>query len=74
MKRLLGVTEMRKLLESADDVYEIVDTINQRAVTYAFKVTMGVIEREANITSKKLSDRIKVTKKLKTKSNTFIKI
>ena len=74
MKRLLGVKEMRTLLESGADIYEIVDTINQKAVTYAFKVTMGVIEREANTTARKLRSRVEVTKKLKTKSNTFIKL
>lgn len=74
MKRLLGVKEMRTLLESGADIYEIVDTINQKAATYAFKVTMGVIERESNITARKLRSRVEVTKKLKTKSNTFIKL
>ena len=74
MKRLLGVMEMRKLLESGADIYEIVDTINQKAATYAFKVTMGIVEKEANTVARKLRHRVEVTKKIKSKSNTFIKI
>jgi hypothetical protein len=74
MKRLLGVMEMRKLLESGADIYEIVDTINQKAAVYAFKVTMGVVEKEANTAARKLRHRVEVTKKIKSKSNTFIKI
>ena len=74
MKRLIGVKEMRDLLASGADVYDIVDTINQKAATYAFKVTMGIIEKEANTTNRKLKSRIEVTKKLKSKSDTFIKL
>ena len=74
MKRLLGVIEMRKLLESGADVYEIVDTINQKAQIYAFDVTMGAIQKEANTAARKLLNRLDVTRKLKNKSNKFIKI
>jgi hypothetical protein len=74
MRRLLGVKEMRDLLAYSDDIYEIVDKINQKATTYAFEVTMAVIQKEANVTARKLKTRVEVTKKLKNKSNTFIKI
>lgn len=65
---------MRDLLQSGADIYEIVDTINQKASLYAFEVTMGVIQKEANTTARKLRYRVEVTKKLKNKSSTFIKI
>tara|TARA_R110000737_G_C14459717_1_gene464698 strand:+ start:295 stop:519 length:225 start_codon:yes stop_codon:yes gene_type:complete len=74
MKRLLGVKEMRDLLHSEADIYDIVDIINRKAMTYAFKATMGVIEKEANAASRKLKQRIEVTKKLKRPAKTFIKI
>ena len=74
MKRLLGVMEMRKLLESGADIYEIVDTINQKAATYAFEVTMNAIQKDADATARKLRNRVKVTRKMKSKSNKFIKI
>tara|TARA_R110000796_G_scaffold6811_2_gene23947 strand:+ start:1552 stop:1776 length:225 start_codon:yes stop_codon:yes gene_type:complete len=74
MKRLLGVKEMRNLLAHSDDVYEIVDKINQKATTYAFEATMEVIQKEANAAARKLKQRVEVTKKLKKKSTTFIKI
>ena len=74
MKRLIGVKDMRALLQSGADVYEIVDTINQRAALYAFDVTMDAIKKEANATARKLRNRVDVTKKLRNKSNTFIKL
>ena len=74
MKRLIGVKEMRDLLASGADIYDIVDIINQKAATYAFKVTMGIIEKEANTANRKLKSRIEVTKKLRSKLNTFIKV
>jgi len=74
MKRLLGVREMRDLLAYSNDVYEIVDKINQKATTYAFEATLAVIQKEANTSARKLRERVEVTKKLKTKTNTFIKI
>lgn len=74
MKRLLGVREMRDILAYSDDVYEIVDKINQRASTYAFEATLAVIQKEVNTSARKLRERVEVTKKLKTKTNTFIKI
>ena len=74
MKRQIGVKDMRALLQSGADVYEIVDTINQRAALYAFDVTMAAIKKEANATARKLRNRVDVTKKLRNKSNTFIKL
>jgi hypothetical protein len=74
MRRLIGVKEMRNLLKSGADIYEIVDTINRKAMTYAFKATMGVIEKEANTAARKLRERVEVTKKLKNPTKTFIKI
>tara|TARA_R110001592_G_scaffold266561_1_gene532288 strand:+ start:80 stop:304 length:225 start_codon:yes stop_codon:yes gene_type:complete len=74
MKRLLGVREMRDLLAYSDDVYEVVDKINQKATTYAFEATMAVIQKEANTNARKLRQRVEVTKKLRKKTNTFIKI
>ena len=74
MRRLLGVTEMRKLLESGADVYEIVDTVNQKAALYVFEVTMNAIQKDADATARKLRNRVEVTRKLKKKSNKFIKI
>tara|TARA_R110000824_G_scaffold387059_1_gene582206 strand:- start:360 stop:584 length:225 start_codon:yes stop_codon:yes gene_type:complete len=74
MKRLLGVREMRDLLAYSDDVYEIVDKINQKAATYAFEATLAVIQKEVNTSARKLRERVEVTKKLKNKTNTFIKI
>ena len=65
---------MRDLLAHSDDVYEIVDKINQKATTYAFEATLAVIQKEANTASRKLRARVEVTKKLKKKSNTFIKL
>jgi len=74
MKRLLGVREMRDLLAYSNDVYEIVDKINQKATTYAFESTLAVIQKEVNTSARKLRERVEVTKKLKNKTNTFIKI
>ena len=74
MKRLLGVREMRDLLAYSDDVYEIVDKINQKATTYAFEATLAVIQKEVNTSARKLRERVEITKKLKNKTNTFIKI
>ncbi len=74
MKRLLGVREMRDLLAYSDDVYEIVDKINQKATMYAFEATLAVIQKEVNTSARKLRERVEVTKKLKNKTNTFIKI
>ncbi len=74
MKRLLGVREMRDILAYSDDVYEIVDKINQKATTYAFEATLAVIQKEVNTSARKLRERVEVTKKLKNKTNTFIKI
>ena len=65
---------MRDLLAYSDDVYEIVDKINQKAATYAFEATLAVIQKEVNTSARKLRERVEVTKKLKNKTNTFIKI
>ena len=65
---------MRDLLAYSHDVYEIVDKINQKATTYAFEATLSVIQKEANTNARKLRQRVKVTKKLRSKTNTFIKI
>jgi len=74
MKRFLGVREIRDILAYSNDVYEVVDKLNQKATTYAFEATLAVIQKEANTTARKLRARVKVTKKLKNKTNTFIKI
>ena len=65
---------MRDLLAYSDDVYEIVDKINQKATMYAFEATLAVIQKEVNTSARKLRERVEVTKKLKNKTNTFIKI
>ena len=62
---------MRDILAYSDDVYEIVD---QKATTYAFEATLAVIQKEVNTSARKLRERVEVTKKLKNKTNTFIKI
>lgn len=74
MKRLLGVREMRDLLAYSDDVYEIVDKINQKATTYAFEATLAVIQKEVNSSARKLKERVEVTKKSRNHNKTFIKI
>jgi len=74
MKRLMNVTEMRSLLTSGADVYEIMDTINQKAALYAFEVTMNAIQKDAEATARKLRNRVEVTRKLKKSTKKFIQI
>ena len=70
----MGVKEMRDLVESSQDIYEIVDCINQKAMVYAFEATLGIIQKEANMNARKLRARIDVTKKLKKSTKKFIQI
>lgn len=74
MKRLLSIKELRDLLSGSSDIYEICDVINAKAQVYAFNETKAVIESAANTASRKLRERVKVSKKLKNQSKTFIKI
>ena len=46
MKRLIGVKELRALLESENTIYETMDTLNNMARKYARDTTIDVMTRE----------------------------
>tara|TARA_R110000787_G_scaffold115506_3_gene225450 strand:- start:9726 stop:9887 length:162 start_codon:yes stop_codon:yes gene_type:complete len=46
MKRLIGVKELRTLLESENTIYETMDTLNNMARKYARDTTIEVMTRE----------------------------
>lgn len=46
MKRLIGVKELRALLESENTIYETMDTLNKMARKYARDTTIDVMTRE----------------------------
>ena len=74
MKRFIGIKDLRELLESCGDIYDVADILNARANDYAFKATVAIIEKEANASARKLRARVDISKKLKTQKNTFLKL
>ena len=74
MKRLIGVKELRDLLENSPDIYEVVDVINASAKNYVFTELSNIIQKEANSAARKLKARAEVSKKLKTNKKTFLKL
>jgi|TARA_R110000744_G_scaffold309627_1_gene417494 hypothetical protein len=57
MRRLIGVKELRELLESDRDIYRIMDTLNDMARVYASEVTIEVIQAGAERSKNRLATR-----------------
>ena len=57
MKRLIGVKELRGLLESENTIYETLDTINDMARVYASKVSIEMLKAGASKSRNRLESR-----------------
>mgnify|MGYP003656335180 CR=1 FL=1 len=57
MKRLIGVKELRALLESGNTIYETLDTINDMARVYASKVSIEMLKAGASKSRNRLESR-----------------
>jgi len=57
MKRLIGVKELRALLESENTIYETLDTINDMARVYASKVSIEMLKAGASKSRNRLESR-----------------
>ena len=58
MKRLIGVKELRALLESNKSLYEIMDDINTRARVYAIEEGIQVLRNQSGSAEKQRAEYI----------------
>jgi len=58
MKRLIGVKELRTLLESNKSLYEIMDDINTRARVYAIEEGIQVLRNQSGSAEKQRTEYI----------------
>jgi hypothetical protein len=58
MKRLIGVKELRTLLESNKSLYEIMDDINTRARVYAIEEGIQVLRNQSGLAEKQRAEYI----------------
>tara|TARA_R110002012_G_scaffold2124_7_gene10173 strand:- start:18925 stop:19152 length:228 start_codon:yes stop_codon:yes gene_type:complete len=58
MKRLIGVKELRALLESNKSIYEIMDDLNTRARVYAIEEGIQVLRNQSGSAEKQRAEYI----------------